>query len=82
MSCLIASSYWVATLERATVRSQWIVPGLAYGAVIFGVVNYVVVPLSAVGQIPTITAAKYLANLVAIGLFGLIVSFFASRATR
>ena len=82
MSCLIAAIYGVATLQMATVRSRWIVSGLAYGAVIFGVMTYVVVALSAIGEIPTFTAAKFIANLVAMFLFGLIVSFFASRATR
>ncbi len=82
MSCLIAAIYGVATLKMATARSRWILSGLAYGAVVFGVMNYVVVPLSAIGEFPTFTVAKFIANLVAMFLFGLIVAFFANRAAR
>jgi hypothetical protein len=82
MSCLIAAIYGVATLNMVAVRSRWILSGLAYGAVVFGVMNYVVVPLSAIGEFPTFTVAKFIANLLAMFLFGLIIAFFASRATR
>jgi hypothetical protein len=82
MSCLIAAVYVVASLKMTTLRRRWILAGLAYGAVVFGVMNYVVVPLSAIGEFPTFTLPKFIANLVAMFLFGLIVTFFASRAPR
>jgi len=51
--------------------------GLASGVVIFVVMTYVVVPLSAVGHIPRFNAARFAENILAMLLFGLIVSYFA-----
>ncbi len=53
--------------------------GLIYGVVIFFVMNYVVVPLSAWKSMPHFTALKFAENMAAMLLFGLIVAFFARR---
>jgi hypothetical protein len=47
--------------------------------IIFFVMNYVVVPLSAWKSAPHFTAVKFAANMAAMLLFGLIVAFFARR---
>jgi hypothetical protein len=80
MSLIIAMVYVVATRRLSILRRLWIVGGLAYGAVIFFVMNYIVVPLSAWATWPHFTAAKFVENMVAMLLFGLIVAFFAQRS--
>ena|SRR6266568_540882 len=79
MSLIIAAVYVVASGWLPILRRLWIVGGLAYGAVIFFVMNYVVVPLSAWAKWPDFTAEKFAENMFAMLLFGLIVSFFDRR---
>jgi uncharacterized membrane protein YagU involved in acid resistance len=57
---------------------HWIGAGVLYGAVVFVVMEYVVVPLSAAGK-PHFTALSLAENLLAMFVFGLIVAFFARR---
>jgi hypothetical protein len=61
-------------------KRQWLAAGLAYGVVVFFVMNYVVVPLSAIGRVPHFTAARFIENLLAMLLFGVIIAFFARSA--
>ena len=82
MSWVIAAAYLVATANMPIVRRSWILSGLAYGVVVFVVMNYVILPLSAVGHTPTFTVTRFVGNLLAMFLFGLIISYFASRMTR
>ena len=77
MSLIIAAIYVFAARRLAILKTQWIACGLAYGAAIFFVMNYVVVPLSAVGRFPRFTPASFAQNMLAMLLFGLIVAFFA-----
>jgi hypothetical protein len=81
MSWIIAAVYLVATAKMPIVRRNWILSGLAYGVVVLVVMNYVIVPLSAVGHSPTFTVARFIGNLLAMFLFGLIISYVASRVT-
>jgi hypothetical protein len=80
MSLLIAGIYVVASRRAAVLRRSWVSCGLAYGVVVFLVMNYVVVPLSAWHRWPAFTAFTFAANLVAMLLFGLIVAFFVRRS--
>lgn len=80
MSILIAALCILATRPVAGMRRHWLPLGLAYGIVTFFVMNYVVVPLSAIGHGPRFTAEKFAANLVAMLVFGLIIAFF-TRST-
>jgi hypothetical protein len=82
MGILIAAIYVLAGLWLPALRRRWVACGLAYGVVIFLVMNYVVVPLSAWQRFPHFSAAKLAANLAAMLLFGLIVAFFARRPAR
>ena len=83
MGILIAAIYVVAGEWLPALRRRWVGFGLAYGVVIFLVMNYVVVPLSAWRRFPHFSAGKFAANLAAMLLFGLIVACFArQRAAR
>ncbi|MGI9168851.1 MAG: hypothetical protein ACR2FH_01565 [Caulobacteraceae bacterium] len=79
MSLVIAAIYGLASLRDSRLLRWWIVCGLAYGVGVFLVMNYVVVPLSAVGHFPRFTPLTFGENLLAMLLFGLIVAFFARR---
>lgn len=79
MGIIIAAIYVIAAGSLPVLRRGWLPLGLAYGVVIFFVMNYVVVPLSAWKHVPHFTSAKFLENLAAMLLFGVIVAFFARR---
>lgn len=81
MSIIIAAIFVLATRRRAALARQWPVWGVIYGAVIFVVMNYVVVPLSALHAKPHFTAFNLIANLAAMLLFGWIVALLASKAS-
>lgn len=82
MSLIIAAVYVIAATRIEILRRWWIAGGLAYGVVIFFVMNDIVVPLSAApfGHRP-MSLEKAAENMLAMLLFGLIVAFFA-RAKR
>ena len=75
MSCLIAAIYVLVVRRMALLRRNWIASGVAFGCIVFIVMNYVVVPLSAVGHAPRFTVATFAENLLAMVLFGLIIAF-------
>jgi hypothetical protein len=79
MGILIAAIYVVAAAVLPSLRRRWLAGGLAYGVVIFFVMNYVVVPLSAWKHHPHFSAYSFVANMAAMLLFGLIVAWFAGR---
>ena len=80
MSLLIAAIF-VATASRlGWMRRRWIAAGLVSGVVVYGVMNYLVVPLSAAPFKAPATAYAVAANLLAMLVFGLIVAFFARRS--
>ncbi|HWU74888.1 MAG TPA: hypothetical protein VN043_00150 [Rhodanobacter sp.] len=76
MSLLIAAIFVGAARRLGWMHGRWIAAGLAYGVVVFVVMEYVVVPLSAAMK-PHFTMLSLLENVAAMCLFGLIVSFFA-----
>jgi hypothetical protein len=80
MGILIAGTFVVAAQFLPILNRRWITWGLIYGVVIFFVMNYVVVPLSAWHRTPNFSVQQFAANLAAMLLFGLIVAFFSSRA--
>lgn len=79
MSLLIAGIYVYAGRRAQFLRRRWIAGGLAYGVIVFFVMNFIVVPLSAVPRLPGFTALSFCENLAAMLLFGLIVAFCARR---
>ncbi len=80
MSIIVAAIFVVATRRRAALANQWSVWGVIYGAVIFVVMNYVVVPLSALHAPPHFTTFSLIANLAAMLLFGWIVALVARKS--
>jgi uncharacterized membrane protein YagU involved in acid resistance len=77
MSIIIAAVFVVAVQWRPLLKRYWVKAGLAYGVVIFLVMNYVVLPLSAIGHPPRFKVVHFIEDLVAMLLFGIIVAFFA-----
>jgi hypothetical protein len=77
MSIVIASVFVVAARWRPVLKRHWIKAGLAYGVVIYFVMNYVVLPLSAIGHAPRFRLVHFMEDMVAMLLFGIIVAFFA-----
>jgi hypothetical protein len=79
MSILIAAIFVVVGLRLRWLTTRWVSAGLAYGVVVFGVMNYVVMPLSAWHRINHFSPGSFVANLVAMLVFGLIIAFAARR---
>jgi uncharacterized membrane protein YagU involved in acid resistance len=77
MSLIIAAIYVLASNRIPELKQHWIAGGLAYGAGIFVVMNYVVVPLSEIGRIPQFTWWTLGGNILAMLGFGLLIAFFA-----
>ena len=74
MSMIIAAIFVLASLRLPLLRRQWLAAGLAYGIGIFFVMEWVVVPLSAIGQAPHFTPDSFAKNLAAMMVYGLIIS--------
>ena len=77
MALIIAAIYALAANRLSALGRRWIAGGLSYGVVIFLVMNYVVVPLSAAPWNPWkrhFSPDKFVENLLAMMLFGLILA--------
>jgi len=81
MGILIAAVYVLCAKVLPILARRWLLGGLLYGVVIFPVMNFIVVPLSALKSHPHFTALKFAENMAAMLLFGVIVAFFARRTT-
>jgi hypothetical protein len=81
MSIIIAAIFVIAVRRLPGLLRRWIASGIAYGVVIFVVMNYVVVPLSAMGDrtFPHFRPFVLIENLAAMIVFGLIVACSAHR---
>ncbi len=89
MAILIATIYMLATARMPAMRKRWIPTGIVAGVIIYFVMTYLVVPLSAApfrpefsiqGFVSSFKLAGFLENLLAMILFGLIIGFFAKDA--
>ncbi|MHB8405935.1 MAG: hypothetical protein ACYDCJ_10975 [Gammaproteobacteria bacterium] len=84
MSLIIAGLFVAATRRLPVLTRRWIASGSGYGVVIFLVMNYVVVPLSAAPWNPwkrQFSVEKFIENFLAMILFGLIVALCARHLT-
>jgi uncharacterized membrane protein YagU involved in acid resistance len=81
MSVLIAAICITVRRQFRLVKLPWVVTGIAFGVATFIVMNYVVMPLSAIGHIPHFSVANFEKNLTAMVVFGLIIGF-ASRSVQ
>jgi hypothetical protein len=77
MSLLIAAVFVIGVQWFPALRRRWMAAGLFYGVVIFAVMNYAVVPLSAVGHTFSFTPVQFLENMLAMLLFGIIIAYAA-----
>ena len=82
MSLIIAAIFiYAATRIPALVR-RWVAAGIAYGVVVFFVMNYAVRPLSMHRDFPKMNFYDFSTNMVAMWLFGLIIAWFAKRCLQ
>jgi xanthine/uracil permease len=79
MSIIIATIFVVAVQWTPVLKRHWVKAGLVYGMVVFAVMNYVVLPLSAVGHAPRFRIVHFIEDILAMLLFGLIIAFFARQ---
>ena len=83
MSILIAAIFVLASRWLLPwLNRHWLAAGLAYGVVVFLVMNFVVLPLSDLGRAPRFTASTFAENLLAMLLFGGIVAFCEREPSR
>lgn len=75
LSLVIAAIFVFAALRLRWLTARPILAGLVYGVVVFVVMNYVVIFLSAWHRINHFTPVSFAENLLAMLLFGLIVAF-------
>jgi uncharacterized membrane protein YagU involved in acid resistance len=80
MSILIAAIFVIAAAKAPLLLRRWLGAGIAYGAIVFVVMNFAVVPLSR-AKSGHMTAPSAVENLLAMMLFGLIVAYIARRGT-
>lgn len=79
MGILIAAIYAALAWRTYFPRRHWIAGGIIYGVAIYLVMNFLVVPWSLAPFKPQLSPVKITENLLAMILFGLIVSFCISR---
>ena len=86
MGIIIAAIFVVSALligpANLLARGRWIAAAIGYGVVVFLVMNYIVVPLSALHRFPHFTPTSALENLLAMFLFTLIIALCARPALR
>jgi hypothetical protein len=75
MSVLIALIFAAAAQRLTLLKRRWFASGLAYGVVIYLVMNFIVVPLSAAPFRVTLKLPKSIEDLSAMLLFGLIIAY-------
>lgn len=80
MSLLISAIYCLAASYFTWLLRRPFFGGLTYGVIVFFVMNYVVVPLSAIARAPHFPPMLFALNVAAMLLFGLIISFSAEGA--
>jgi uncharacterized membrane protein YdjX (TVP38/TMEM64 family) len=77
---VIAACCVLASAQIVRLRRHWITAGLIYGIITFFVMNYIVVPLSAVGRSHAFSIRWIVENVSAMLLFGLIIGFISNRS--
>lgn len=85
MGIIIAAIFFLSALligGAHLARGRWILAALVYGVVIFLVMNFIVMPLSAVHRFPNFTPVRAIENLLAMFLFAIIVALCARPALR
>jgi hypothetical protein len=76
----MALTYVLAANRLPVLTSRWLLMGVLYGFVLFAVMNFVVVPLSAIGWRPMKPLGAFRALLPHILFVGPAIAYFASRS--
>ncbi len=77
---VVAAVYVIAASKLPVLRRNWILCGIAYGLVVFVVMNYVVIPLSAIGTWPRFALPNLLFGIIGHALLvGLPAAFFVRQ---
>ena len=79
MSILIAAFFTLAANRWPILARRWILWGTLYGVVVFIVMNYVVVPLSAAPFKSAHSLSWFVENGLAMLVFGWIIAYTANR---
>jgi uncharacterized membrane protein YagU involved in acid resistance len=79
MSILIAALFTLAANRWPVLARRWVLWGTLYGIVVFFVMNYVVVPLSAAPFKSTHPLSWFVENGLAMLVFGWIIAYTANR---
>ena len=74
MSILIAAVFVLAAGKASMLRRRWVLAGIGYGSVVFAVMNFAVVPLSAAVIKVHFSPLSFAENLLAMWIFGLIIA--------
>ncbi|HEY6984740.1 MAG TPA: hypothetical protein VH375_01555 [Rhodanobacteraceae bacterium] len=83
MAFLIAAIFWFASRRLRFMTQRAVVAGLLYGVVVYVVMNFVVIPLSAFPTALTFTPVRVAINVVAhMVLFGLPIALATRAASR
>ena len=83
MGFIIAAIFWFASRRLRFMTERAVIAGLLYGACVFFVMNFVVLPLSAFPTPITHTPTRMAVNIVAhMVLFGLPIALAARAASR
>lgn len=78
----MALFYVLAAKRLPVLTSRWLLMGSLYGLVLFAVMNFVVVPLSAIGWRPMTPWGAFRALLPHILFVGPAIAWFAARSRR
>jgi hypothetical protein len=79
IACGAAAVYYAASRTWPVLNRRPAVSGVLYGVVVWVVMNYVVVPLSAIGRWPTLTALAAVIIVVHMVCVGLPIALVVSR---
>lgn len=83
MATAFVAIYTLAARSRPSLLRRPVALGMAYGVVLYVVMNFVVMPLSRVGRSPSFAHPDWIAySVVAHMLFGVVCVWFARRALR
>jgi hypothetical protein len=83
MATMFVVVYTLAARRRSKLLARPVVLGLAYGVVLYVVMNFVVMPLSRVGRSPSFEHPDWIFySVLAHMLFGVVCVLFARRALR
>ena len=82
MGALIGAVYGLGCCWLTWLAAKWVSAGVAYGVGVFLVMEFIVVPLSAIRKVPHFTTLSFVENLAAMIVFASIITFAASGSAR